>query len=301
MNTDQIKALAVTQGFELVGVMRCDQPLVGTQTLLHWLENGRHAGMEYMARDVAARLDINKVLPGAKSAIVCGKFYAQPLPEGLKVARYALNRDYHKVLKKRLEQLKAELIKLGGEARICVDSAPVMERELAHIAGLGWFGKNTMLINSQRGSYFLIASVLTTIELEPDQPALGGCGTCEACIEACPTGAIIYDQERWQIDAKSCISYYTIEHKGPIPPAIDAEREGWHFGCDICQEVCPFNQQRESQPLRATTIKDSDFLVKSPWPSLEEARNMNEHEWDQFTAGSPIRRAKFEGFRRNVK
>ncbi len=301
MNTDQIKALAVSQGFELVGVTRCDQPLAGTQTLLHWLESGRHAGMEYMARDVAARLDINMVLPGAKSAIMCGKFYSQPQPEGLKVARYALNRDYHKVLKKRLEPVEAELIKFGGEARICVDSAPVMERELAQMAGLGWFGKNTMLINSQRGSYFLIASVLTTLDLEPDQPALGGCGTCKACIEACPTGAIIHDQDRWQIDARSCISYYTIEHKGPIPPAIDAEREGWHFGCDICQEVCPFNQQRESQPLRATTIKDSDFLAKSPWPTLEEARNMNEQEWDQFTAGNPIRRAKFEGFRRNVK
>lgn len=301
MDSRTLKDLVRDRGFEIVGITRCDKPLFGAKTLENWISAGRHAGMEYMSRDLSARLDINKVLPGAKSAIVCGKFYAQPQPEGLKVARYALNRDYHKVLKKRLEPVKAALIKLGGEARICVDSAPVMERELAHLAGLGWFGKNTMLINSQRGSYFLIASVLTTLELEADQPALGGCGTCRACIDACPTGAIILDQDTWQVDSKSCISYNTIEHKSAIPAEINAQREGWIFGCDICQEVCPFNQTRDSQPLRAASTQDPDFLAKQPWPSLEEARAMTEEQWDQFTAGSPIRRAKFAGFQRNVK
>jgi epoxyqueuosine reductase len=173
-----------------------------------------------------------------------------------------------------------------------------LEREYAHRAGLGWFGKNTMLIDSRSGSWFVIGLLLTTLDIEPDLPAQGGCGTCRACIDACPTGAIVWLEQggRWAVDARRCISYLTIE----APAEADARIGDWTFGCDVCQEVCPFNARRGSQPLRARPTSEPDFLRHSPVPGmpLEQIERLTPEEWDAATQGSPIRRAGYDGLRR---
>lgn len=216
-----------------------------------------------------------------------------------RIARYALGRDYHKVIRGKLRKLATFIEELapGTSTRACVDSAPIMERDFAHLAGLGWFGKNTMLIDSKRGSWFFIGLLLTSLELPPDPPALGGCGTCRACIESCPTGAIIHDHGRWQVDARRCISYQTIEHVGPL----EVDTAGWTFGCDVCQEVCPFNQPRASQPMRAALSNEADFIARRQWPSLVQLTQIDHASWDEITRGSPVRRSGHSGLRRNAE
>jgi epoxyqueuosine reductase len=220
-----------------------------------------------------------------------------------RIARYALGRDYHKVLRPKLRALERELIAMfpSVRSRICVDSAPILEREYAQRAGLGWYGKNTCLINSYRGSWFVIGLVLTTAEFVPDEPARGGCGSCTRCVESCPTGCIVFEDGRWQINAERCISYLTIEHRG----AFSAEQERligpWTFGCDVCQEVCPFNESRAHQPLRAPQAQLADFRQKRSWPSLRRLAVIQEPEWDLLTRGSPVRRTGLEGLRRNAR
>ncbi len=152
-----------------------------------------------------------------------------------------------------------------------------------------------MLIDSRRGSWFFIGLLLTTAKLEPDGPSTGFCGSCTKCIDACPTGAIVHEQGRWQIDARRCISYQTIEHKGPL----EVDTHGWTFGCDVCQEVCPFNETREAQPVRAAQTVESDFAPRT-WPNLQELAQIDEVRWDELTRGSPVRRTGLEGLRRNA-
>lgn len=306
MPVSEIKRLAHEAGFDLVGVCSATEPFAGAQFNQSWLGEAHHAGMDYLVRQAELRQSLDNVLPGARSAIVVGLNYAQPNPPkpgSPRIARYALGRDYHRVMRRRLSQIARELQYQHPEAtfRACVDSAPVFERELANRAGLGWFGKNTMLINSQRGSWFLLGTLLTDLELETDVPAVGGCGTCRACIEACPTGAIVQQAGVWQIDSNRCVSYWTIEHKGEIPRELSQKFQDWTFGCDICQEVCPFNTERESQPLRARNTQDPDFLSSSAEPSLIEILNMTQGEFDAWTQGRAIRRAGLEGWKRNAR
>jgi epoxyqueuosine reductase len=175
-----------------------------------------------------------------------------------------------------------------------------MERDFANMAGLGWFGKNTMLINSRKGSWFFLGLLLTTIDFEPDEPALGGCGTCSRCIDACPTGAIVNEEGRWQIDARRCISYLTIEHAGAMDPDVESAIGDWTFGCDICQEICPFNEPRSSQPERARVTAEPDFLEGRSLPSLKALADIPWADWDELTRGSPMRRTGLEGLRRNA-
>jgi len=288
------------EGLGLSGVGVCD-PAARAHSVFFaaWLERGNHGTMDWMARNTELRGDPLRLMPSAKSIVMVSLNYDQPLDHRTghpKIARYALGRDYHKVLKSKLKKLGA---RLGGEWRACVDSAPLLEREYAHLAGLGWFGKNSCLIDSRRGSYFFLGALLSDRWIERDRPSLGGCGTCTRCIDACPTGAIVFADERWQVDSRRCISYLTIEHRGPLDPSVDLH--GWTFGCDVCQEVCPFNEPRSSQPLRGQVTAEPDLLTSRKWPSLDELAQIDQDAWDRLTAGSATRRAGIEGLRRNAR
>jgi epoxyqueuosine reductase len=290
--TKLVKSAARSAGFDLVGIT----PAAPSQTIgayAEWIDRGFHGEVGYLAEHLTAKRDPRHLLPSAQSIVMVGLNYYQAGPTDPKIARYALGRDYHRVIRSKLKTVAAVL---PGESRICVDSAPLLEREYAHRAGLGWFGKNTLLINSQRGSWFLLGALLSSDLLEPDEPSPGGCGTCRACIDACPTGAIVNLNERWQVDARACISYQTIERRGPEI----GETHGWLFGCDVCQEVCPFNTIRESQPLRSSSTQVPDFAPR-PWPTATEILSLSEPAWDQLTAGSPVRRSGFDGLKRNAR
>lgn len=287
-------------GFELSGVCAADAPL-HIDALTQWVENGFAGTMDYMRRHLPLRRSPTELLEGAQSVIAVGLNYYQDLPSGqAKRARYALGRDYHKVIRAKLRKLERKLAEEhpGAGFRICVDSAPLLERELAHLAGLGWFGKNTMLINSKRGSWFLLGFLITTLTIEVSKPSEGGCGTCRACIDACPTGAIVHQNGRWQVDSRKCISYLTIENR---EPDLTENTQGWVFGCDVCQEVCPFNHPRPNQPLRAQPTREPDFQNVIPWPTREALEILTEVEWERITEGSATRRAKRNQLIRNAK
>jgi len=298
------KAEALRLGFTTVGV--CDAvEAPHAEFYNRWIDKGYHGTMEYLASHRGPKKSPQSLLPGARSLILVTLNYNQPNPPQAgkpRIARYALGRDYHRVLHGKLKRLKGwiEQTYPGETCRATVDSAPLFERDYARLAGLGWFGKNTMLIDSRRGSWFFIGALLTTVHLQPDAPAEGGCGNCTRCIDACPTGAIVFEDGRWQIDARRCVSYLTIEHKGLIDPALQNKLGGWTFGCDVCQEVCPFNAPRESQPLRAAQTGEPDFTPRE-WPSLRELVKISEADWDRLTQGSPIRRTGREGLQRNAK
>lgn len=310
-DAERVKVLTAEAGFERVGIASLS--LVSEDFFARWLEAGFGAGMTYLSRGITARLSPSELLPGARCAVMVAVNYYQPantpspLSRGAgvpKIARYALGRDYHNLIGKRLKLLIKRLEVEFPEAnfRAFVDSQPLLERELAHQAGLGWFGKNTMLIDAKRGSWFLLGGLLTDLDLEFENPSQGGCGTCTKCIEACPTGAIVEFEGRWAVDSRRCLSYWTIEHKGEIAREIQEASEGWVFGCDICQEVCPFNQPRPSQPLRAAITNEPDFLQHTPLATMttEQLVSLGEEEWDRLSRGSPIRRAGFDGLKRNL-
>jgi len=270
-----------------------------------WLAEGKHGGMAYLADSLELRAHPERLLPGARSVVAIAADYNRPNPHRpgeARIARYALGRDYHKVLRGKLKAMARWLDARapGHTHRPCVDSAPILERDFAQLAGLGWFGKNTMLIDSRRGSWFFIGLLLTTLELEPSVPALGGCGTCRACVDACPTGALSDEDGRWQVDARSCVSYLTIEHRGPIPHDLAQGVGEWTFGCDVCQEVCPFNAPRNSQPLRGTHATEPDFLLDAPRLPLEAVASWTEADWDGATRGRALRRAKADQWLRNA-
>ena len=298
IDSTALKHLALDLGFTTVGVTP-SVPITEALAAYHeWLGLGFYAEMQYLADHEALKQDPRHLLPSAKSAIVVSLNYYQEPQSPIKIARYALGRDYHKVLRSKLKNLATRLTKdhPGAEFRACVDSAPILERAYAHLAGLGWFGKNTMLIDSRRGSWFFIGVLLSSIEFQPDQKSEGGCGTCHKCIEACPTGAIVNQNDRWQIDSSQCISYQTIEKKGPLA----VETDGWVFGCDVCQEVCPFNEPRVSQPQRAIITTEPGFLSIKNFPTLVDLAQINHEDWDALTQGSALRRAGHEGLKRNA-
>ena len=294
-----LKKLAHDLGFTTIGVTPAVPIAEALSAYRGWLGLGYHGEMQYLADHEALKQDPKALLPSAKSVIVVSLNYYQEPQTPIKIARYALGRDYHKVLRSMLKRLGEELTKEypAAEFRACVDSAPLLERAYAQLAGLGWFGKNTMLIDSKRGSWFFIGVLLSSVEFEPDEPSQGGCGTCHKCVDACPTGAIIHQDNRWQIDSRQCISYQTIEKKGDLT----VDTDGWVFGCDVCQEVCPFNEVRASQPLRAGTTREPGFLGQRTFPSLAELADISHEDWHQLTQGSAIRRTGYEGLKRNVQ
>jgi epoxyqueuosine reductase len=295
-----LKEVAESLGLQSLGIARPQRP-PHLDTYVRWIEKGNLGQMSYLEEHLPLKEHPAKLLPEVRSVIAVTLNYYQPLsthPSQPRISRYALGRDYHRVMRSKLRALAAWLEERvpGSIHRPCVDSAPIMERDFAQLAGLGWFGNNTMLIDSRRGSWFFIGILLSSIEIEPDEPAVGGCGTCRACIESCPTGAIVFDDGRWQVEARRCISYQTIEHVGDL----EVDTAGWTFGCDICQEVCPFNQPRESQPLRAQVTTEPDFLTRRQWPDLVQLAQVEQAQWDMATQGSPVRRAGWTGLKRNA-
>ena len=304
ISADDIKSAGIDLGFSRVGICSAEAP-ISLPMYQEWVEAGFHAGMDYLATSVDLRSTLESLLPGVKSVVVCALNYHQSAPWSPgqpRIAQYALGRDYHKVLRRKLQSLARDLTSCHPDARFraAVDSAPMLEREFAHRAGLGWYGKNTCLIDSRTGSYFVIGSLLTTLELAPDAPSPGGCGTCRACIDACPTGAIVQLNGRWHVQCERCISYLTIEHKGEIAPDLQPLMGDWTFGCDVCQDVCPFNQTRPNQPERAPVTTEPDFAPRR-WPNLKELAQISYENWDILTQGSPVRRAGHDGLKRNAQ
>ena len=299
-----LKEFALGLGFQSVGICGATKP-PHIDAYRSWIRKGFHGDMAYLADHLPLKDDPSTLLPGVQCVVACALNYYQPLshsPGESKIARYALGRDYHKVLRGKLRQLAAWIGKQypDSKCRACVDSAPIMERDFAQAAGLGFFGKNTMLIDPRRGSWFFIGLLLTTVPFELDSQADGGCGSCRKCIDACPTGALVFEDDRWQLDARRCTSYLTIEKHGDIDPSLQPLMGDWTFGCDVCQEVCPFNQERETQPLRSTATAVQDFAAR-PWPSLRQIEEMNSEEWNALTEGSAVRRTGLDGLKRNAK
>lgn len=297
--SEWIKQYARALGFDLVGIAPL-QPPPHAESFLHWLAQGYAGTMEYLERTAHLRVNPAELLPDARSAVVVGLNYTPAnLPDtDYRIARYALGDDYHRVLRRKLETLLSAIQALAPEAqgRVCVDSAPVLERDLAWLAGLGWYGKNTCLINTHRGSYFLIGVLLLTLTLEYDTPVTGGCGTCRLCLDACPTGALTAP---YTLDARKCISYLTIERRESIPEEYRAPIGEWLFGCDICQEVCPFNRPRAHQPLRAKPTQEPRFKPR-PLPRLHDILTMDEAQFAKRFYGSAVARAKWRGLVRNA-
>ncbi len=301
----QIKAEARRLGFSLVGVTVPGPPAHYDQ-YESWLDSGHHGEMQYLANERARRrrADVRNILPECRSVLALAIPYASPDPEetiaapgrGL-VGSYAWGLDYHEVLIPLLKGLVAFIEeKLGHPVpnRWYTDTGPILERDLAQAAGLGWIGKNTCLIQPQAGSYFLLAEILLGLELEPDQPFVSDhCGSCTRCLEACPTGCILPDRT---IDSRKCISYLTIELKGGIPDELRDKMGDWIFGCDVCQQVCPWNirfSHKQGHPIFEP--KDDN---KSPL--LAQEMDLNTQAFNRKFKGSPIRRAKRRGYLRNV-
>lgn len=299
-HTSFIKKTASRLGFDYCGIAKAERLDDDARRLEQWLEKGMHGSMQYMENYFDLRVDPARLVPGARSVITLLKNYypdQQQADDVPKISKYAFGKDYHEVIRKHLNVLlklvKEEVGEING--RGFVDSAPVMERTWAQRSGLGWVGKNGNLISKQSGSFYFIATLITDLELVYDDPfAKDYCGSCTKCIDACPTVAILPDKV---IDGSKCISYFTIELKEQlIPGEMKGKFDGWMFGCDLCQDICPWN--RFSQPHH-----EADF---TPIP---EILNLSMNEWEEMTEenfrkifrDSPLRRAKFNGIRRNLK
>ncbi len=330
--TQRIKAYARGLGFDLVGVTDCT-PLASYSRYEAWLAAGYHAGMAYMARERnrQRRADPHRILPECRSIVVLAvRTYASPpLPAALgkrrpprtevppqgagpsqevqvfsgeaasltgRVAAYAWGADYHDVLVERMRALVAFVEEQVGRPvphRYYTDTGPVLERDLAQRAGLGWIGKSGMLIHPRLGSYLLLAEVLLGVPLEPDAPfPTDHCGTCTRCVDACPTQAILPERT---VDANRCLSYLTIEHRGDIPEALRPRQGDWVFGCDVCQQVCPWN-------VRAPREGDPAFAPRPgvPWPDLLADLRLTPEAFNRKFRGSPVKRAKRRGYLRNL-
>jgi epoxyqueuosine reductase len=307
--TQEIKAEAKRLGFELVGVTTPDPP-PHLEVFNNWLAAGRNAEMDYLATDRSRlrRSDPRAILPECRSILVLGVRCPTPKAEPAarqaanprfygRIASYAWGDDYHDVLAERLQALVGFIERYHGSPvpnRWYTDTGPVLERDLAQRAGLGWIGKNTCLIHPGLGSYYLLAEILLGIELDID-PAMTSdhCGSCTRCLEACPTGCILPDRT---LDARRCISYLTIELKGPIPHELRAQMGDWVFGCDICQEVCPWNRRFATDEGQAVFPPRAGF----PMPDLLQELALSAEAFNQKFKRSPVKRAKRRGYLRNV-
>jgi epoxyqueuosine reductase len=299
--TAGIKAEALRLGFDAVGIAPA-VPAPGYPNLLRWLESGCAAGMSYMTREPASRADPRSVLDPVCSVIALSMVYGRKDPQPIaplrtqgKVARYARGVDYHRLLRDKLETLlgwlRGQCPQLKGRA--VVDTAPLMERDYARLAGLGWIGKNTMLINRRLGSFTFLGAILIDAELAYDPPHDSShCGTCTRCLDACPTGAFTAP---YQLDARRCISYWTIEHRGMVADPLAAELNDWVFGCDVCQDVCPWKR-------KAPSGRVSELDARPEWvnPDLVDWLWRTPSQWKVRLKGTALARAKRAGLVRNA-
>lgn len=304
MTSFEVKAAARAIGFDLCGIAPVDS-FPELAFYREWLDRGYAGDMRYLARTADRRADARAVLPSARSVVVLGTVYNVDRPYSVerdqageaRVARYAWGDDYHDRLGERLERLVAWMRDRQGEgveARAYVDTGPVQERVYAQHAGLGWIGKNTCLINPELGSWLFLAEVISNVPLDPDAPGLDQCGTCTLCLEACPTGAIVEPQV---LDARRCLSYLTIELKGPIPASQRTDLGAHVFGCDICQDVCPWNQTPSTGRTRAPEWQPRPGL---DGPRLIDLWRRSDDELRALVAGGPLTRPGLAGLRRNL-
>lgn len=299
IRTKLVKQRALESGFQQCGIAKAQFLSEEAPLLEKWLKNGFHGSMNYMENHFDKRLDPTKLVPGSKSVVslLYSYFPSKTIENenGFKIARYAYGEDYHVVIKDKLYALIEILRKDIGDfdGRVFVDSAPVMERQWAQRSGLGWLGKNSLLLNQTMGSYFFLAELIIDLELEPDAPVSDRCGTCSACIDACPTDAIV---QPGVVDSNKCISHLTIELKEAIPTEFSGRMENWIFGCDICQEVCPWNRFSKQH-------QEPRFEPKGEWPDFTE------REWSELTeevfsknfGKSAVMRTGYPGLQRNIR
>ena len=285
-------------GFDLVGFAKADILVKETEHLQQWLDKNYRADMEYMGKNFEKRKDVTKILPDAKSVISLGlnyyttDAYSEDKLKG-KVSRYAWGKDYHLIIWAMLNELEEELKKIdsGFESISYVDTGPVMDKVWAVRSGIGWLGKHTNVINREIGSWFFIANIITNTEFNYSDQIPDFCGSCTACIDACPTDAII---QEYVVDANKCISYLTIENKEEISAEFKGKFDGWLFGCDICQDVCPWNQKFPVETLV------TEFQPQNKELKLDEVVLMNEETFKAKFRTSPIKRAKLSGLKRNA-
>ncbi len=297
----ELKKRAREAGFDLVGIAAASALDRDAAALDAWLNAGRHATLDWMERYRDRRADPRKLLPGCRSVVVVAMNYwpgesEAATPEGrARVALYARGRDYHKVMGRKLKVLAEWLAaETGRTARAFVDTGPVLERAWAERAGLGWIGKNANLLTQSIGSWLLLGEILSAADLPPDDgPHADHCGTCTACIDACPTTAIVEDGV---VDSRACIAYWTIEHRGEIPEEKRAGNAQWIFGCDVCQQVCPWNDAHARAVGPERFERRDDLRGLDPLAILA----MDEATFREAYSGTPLMRAKWEGMRRNA-
>ena len=296
--TEFIKLKAKELGFMSCGISKSGFLSHEADRFESWLKNNYHGKMSYMERNFDKRLDTTKLVENSKSVIsLTYNYYPKKVLKSdstFKISKYAHGKDYHLVLKKKLKQLLNIMKdKFGSfEGRVFVDSAPILERAWAKKSGLGWIGKNTNLINKQTGSFFFLAEIIVDLELNYDNTITDHCGSCTACIDACPTNAIY---EPYKLDASRCISYYTIELKESFSSNLSSDFKDWIFGCDICQDVCPWNRfSKANDEVFFETVPEISNFNKADWIDLTE------ETFKKVFKESPIKRSKFKGLKRNI-
>jgi epoxyqueuosine reductase len=299
-SAELVKSHARSLGFSAAGIARVETLQRESEHLRQWLARGYQASMHWMERNQEGRTDPSVIVPGAQSVIAVALNYYTPVQHSRsddtgKISRYAWGEDYHDILIDKLKKLWAWMQEEypGVEGRYYVDTGPVMDKVWAEKSGIGWIAKHTNVITQEYGSWVFLGELITTLELEPDEPATDHCGTCTLCIDACPTAAIV---EPYVLDANKCISYLTIEHRGAFASHRDLPFDNWIYGCDVCQDVCPWNQKF------STPTDDSRFAPRA-WnvnPGLEDVRSMSQEEFTEKFCRSPIKRTKREGLTRNA-
>jgi len=302
LNAQRVKQAATKAGFELVGIAKAESTPGEYRKFEEWLSAGYQATMTYLERNFQKRKDIRAIMPEAKSVIVVGRSYYTPQKHEVgddrgKISRYAWGTDYHELLPKNIQHIIELLhtIQPGSKSTYYVDTGPVSEKQWARKAGIGWQGKHSNIISRDIGSWFFIGVIITSVELAHDQPIQDYCGTCTACMEACPTSAIV---EPYTVDAGKCLSYWTIEAKPdiPIPTEISQNMDQWIFGCDICQDVCPWNSFAKE-----TTIAEFYPRHGQTTVLLNDIISMEQSEFSDRFRKSPLKRTKLAGLQRNVE